>query len=61
MAELFLAIAFPLGMRLGEFGDINQVERRGFDALARQPLRQMIEALRVIYRAVKVAAGGPDS
>ena len=60
MAEFFLAIALPPGMRLGQFGDINQVERRGFDALARQPLRQMTETLRVVYLAVEVSAGGPN-
>lgn len=60
MPELFLAIALAFGMRLGKFGDVNQVKRCGLDALARQPLRQMVEALRVVYLAVKVTAGGAN-
>lgn len=34
MIELFLAIALPFGMRLGELGDINQVQT-SFKALRR--------------------------
>jgi hypothetical protein len=34
MAELFLAAALTVGVSLGKFRDVDQIERRGLDTLA---------------------------
>src|SRR5882672_4297900 len=56
MAEPCLAPPRPIGVALRVFRDIRQIQRCGLDALAGQPVRQMVDA-RGIVESVAIFAG----
>ena len=56
MAEPCLALPRPIGVALRVSRDIGQIQRCGLDALTGQPVRQMLDARRIV-ETIAIFAG----